>query len=227
MNQEVIRKIQELVISEILEGRPLTEEQLARRLKVSRTPVREALSRLEEQRLVERRKNSGIKLRQPSLREMVEVYDLRTALEGMAARILAAHINREQLQELKALCQKYDRLFGLKHVSGHDFDRADIRIHQKLVDFCGNEHLKRVSGAFQVLTMSFHLTSKLIGDEIPQVPPRFTHGQILAALKNRNPDQAESLIRQHIQESKQNIVGKILGPTFNSAEGGLQTKPAS
>ena len=217
MKNDFAKQVRKITLEEILRGNFLTEKKLAERFGVSRTPIREVLSALEKDGVLERKKNAGIRLRQPALKEIIEIYDLRTALEGIAVRILAIHIDRKTINILETLCRKETRIRKLKSPQSPESDRAEFAFHQKLIDACGNTHLKRVADNFQILTQSFRLTHNLHN------PPHnkegyFTHEQIIVALKAKNPDKAEETTRLHIQEGKENVVRQILGPTVSSGE---------
>ena len=87
-------------------GSRLTSEMLAERYRVSRTPVREALIRLEEDGLVCGTPNAGYELRQPTIAELCEIYELREALEGLAIeRTIRTGVPPELLKELRQACE--------------------------------------------------------------------------------------------------------------------------
>lgn len=215
METSFLSKVQELVVEEALSGARVTEQGLAQQLGVSRTPVREALGSLEEQGILERRKYHGIRLRKPSLRDMIEIYDLRTALEGVAARILAVNIDQNELEELTALAKQCDQLTESRPDNDPENQRIDLQFHHRIVDKCGNRHLKKVFDTFKVLDISFRLYNIK-----PAKMERFkyTHQTIVDALKSRNPDKAEKIMRLHLQESKDFIIKIYLGPNYPLSE---------
>lgn len=215
METSFLSKVQDLVVEEVLSGARVTEQILAQRLGVSRTPVREALGTLEEQGILERRKYHGIRLRKPSLRDLVEMYDLRTALEGVAARILAVNIDQNELKKLDILAKQCDQLTESRLDNDPENQRVDLQFHHRIVDKCGNRHLKKVFDTFKVLDISFRLYN---------IKPakmgkfKYTHQAIVDALKSRNPDKAEKIMRFHLQESKDFIIKVYLGPNYPLSE---------
>ena len=215
METGFLTKVQELVVEEALSGARVTEQKLAEHLGVSRTPIREALGSLEEQGILERRKYHGIRLRKPSLRDLVEIYDLRTALEGVAARILAVNIDQNELKELTALAKQCDQLTKSRLDNDPENQRIDLQFHHRIVDKCGNRYLKKFFDTFKVLDASFRFYN---------IKPakmgkfRYTHQAIVDALKSRNPDKSEKIMRLHLQESKDFIIKIYLGPNYPLSE---------
>lgn len=218
MENAFIKRVEEVVTEELLTGNLLTEQKLAKRLGVSRGPIREALSVLEDKGFLVRRKKAGIKLRHLSLREAVEVYDARICVEGMAARLLVNNISQKTFKELEAINKHY--IFMRKHKSP-DFaaiEVAGLKFHQHLVDKCGNRYLKQMADRFHMIPMGFRLTrladtSHLNGDGILLGKQEHDHEDILKALKAADPDRAEKTVRLHIQEAKEEYINEALGST--------------
>lgn len=109
MKEQLLEQIKEIVFEEANNGASLTENGIARQLNISRTPVREVLSQLEKEGVLERKQRKGIVLCKPLLKEIVEIYDLRSALEGLAGRLLARMMDEATLKKLKELCSKYNK----------------------------------------------------------------------------------------------------------------------
>ncbi|MCK4244383.1 MAG: GntR family transcriptional regulator, partial [Candidatus Omnitrophica bacterium] len=202
--------VRKIVVKEGSSHNPLSEEKIAHQLGVSRTPIREVLSHLEEEGLLERRHKKGITLKEPSLKELIEIYDLRAVLEGLAARLLAAEIDEKTIDELKGLCQNLKRITESKNVTLSEVEKVDLAFHQKIVEKCGNNRLRKVINNFHLITLSFRLTQK---KEFKKRKFHFPHEEILKALENKGPDKAELAIRLHIQEGKESFIKEILGPT--------------
>ena len=97
-------------------GHHLKEEQLAQELGVSRTPVREALHVLQAEGLIEAFPNRGATVRACDLADLEDLYELRALLEGRAARRAATRATPAQLQELRASCERFERLVGTSNL---------------------------------------------------------------------------------------------------------------
>lgn len=210
MKNNLLEKVRKIVVKEGFSQNPLSEERIANQLGVSRTPIREVLSHLEEEGLLERKHKKGITLKEPSLKELIEIYDLRSVLEGLATRLLAAEIDEETIDELKALSQNLNKIKESKKANCSDIEKADIVFHQRIVNSCGNAHLKKIINNFHLITLSFRLTHK---KEFKERKLYFPHEDIINALKNKDPDKAELAMKLHIQEGKENLIKGILGPT--------------
>ena len=218
MENTFIKRVEEVVTEELLTGNFLTEQKLAERLGVSRGPIREALSVLEEKGFLERKKKAGIKLRHLSLREAVEVYDARICVEVMAARLLVGNISPETFKELEAINRRYALLRKQKSPDFAGIELAGLKFHQYLVNKCGNRYLNQMADRFHMIPMGSRLThladtSHLNGDGVLLGKQHHDHEEILMALKTANPDQAEKTVRLHIQEEKEQYVNEILGST--------------
>ena len=105
--QRVYETVKEKISTfQLKPGTRLVEEQIAEEAGVSRTPVREALNRLGQEGLVKIFPQWGSYVREIDLEEIREVFDLREALEGMAARVAASRISEGEIEELKRLCRE-------------------------------------------------------------------------------------------------------------------------
>ena len=216
MENTFIKRVEEVVTEELLTGNLLTEQKLAKRLGVSRGPIREVLSVLEEKGFLKRKKKAGIKLCYLSLREAVEVYDARICIEGMAARLLVGNISQETFKELKAINRRYVLLRKQKSPDFAGIEMADQEFHQHLLNKCGNRYLKQMADRFHMISMGFRLTRladtpHLNGDGVSLGKQHHGHEEILKALKIANPDQAEKTVRLNIQEAKEQYVNEVLG----------------
>jgi DNA-binding GntR family transcriptional regulator len=189
----------------------VTEEELCRKLNASRTSIRGSLEHLEKQGMVERRKKKGTFLRKPSIKEWIELWDFRTGIEGFAARLACANATEADLAELETIIQ--DRLRAGENKDDETANRLDIVFHSRIVELSGNSYLKKAVENLQL----FEQISKIYYF----APPSFSavrdkdyvghHEKIVEALRNRNPDQAEQMMRLHIQGAKKRIIEFVLG----------------
>ncbi|HSO79811.1 MAG TPA: GntR family transcriptional regulator, partial [Chromatiaceae bacterium] len=102
-DQIFTRMRREIVEGQIPPGSKMSEPELARRYGISRGPLREALRRLESSSLVVRRANVGARVIDLSSAQLLDLYYLREALEGMAARLAAERMSAAEIEELRAL----------------------------------------------------------------------------------------------------------------------------
>jgi DNA-binding GntR family transcriptional regulator len=177
---------------ELPPGHRLRSDVLANELKVSRTPVREALRKLETEGLVDASR-SGLVVRQSSEEDLVEIFYLREALEGMAARLAAENATRAEIDELHALFEDMEAVAA----------RGDIALVRKLTGefhllVCRASHNKRLIQSLQGLLDHVRQaqSSTLYMPGRPADALK-EHRALLRAIAKRDPDLAETLARQH------------------------------
>jgi len=188
------------------ENAPVTEVEIAQRLRLSRTPARKALIELEREGLITRRKKKGIFLRRPALKEIAEIYDVRSVFEGFAARIAAEKIDAQYLEQLDVLLEKLRQGFASKDIL--ICAEADMEFHGIIIALADNSILSELAERLNVLERSFFLFQD--PRNMPSDDNPYSHKAILEALRGRKPDDAEQLVRQHIQWAKKRIVEEAL-----------------
>ena len=176
-------------------GDRLVESELADRLGVSRTPVREALQRLETQSMLTR---DGRSLIVASLdhNQLSDLYAVRTELEGLAARLAARHATDEELRVLRGMVTDDRALVG---GDPRVMSRANRRFHKQIHLASHNrfliQQLDLVHRSMALMaTTSFAAEGR---DEVAMVE----HDRIVAALEARNPDAAYAALRMHISKA--------------------------
>lgn len=199
--QEMIyRQIQERILNGYYQpGDPIIERVVAEELGGSRIPVRAALLQLEQDGLVTLIPNRGANVRILSPADLRNLFVARMAIDGMAARLAALHMDPQELepldQEYREILNKNDAPDPERMASlGSDF-------HEKITSGCGNPVIARmaVSIADQV-----RLSRRLY---FPHTSPdqllgfANQHIRIVAAIRDRDPDLAEKLMREHIAET--------------------------
>ncbi len=213
----LLSKVRQIILEECVDGKTVTEGDIAKHLGVSRTPVREVLRHLEEEGLLDRKQRKGISLRRISLREMVEIYDLRSSLEGLAGRLLAERIDDKVLAKLRELARSYQRIIEKKPLVWPQWRKVEIAFHDLIVTQSGNHRLKRLVDSLQLFALSFQFAHQLDLQGIDIRHGRYyTHELIVDALEKRDPDEAEAAIRNHIHEHKMKIIGLFLDTPTNA-----------
>jgi DNA-binding GntR family transcriptional regulator len=187
---EVLRR--SILDGELPPGHRLRSDVLANELKVSRTPVREALRKLETEGLVDASR-SGLVVRQSSEEDLVEIFYLREALEGMAARLAAENATRAEIDELHALFEDMEAVAA----------RGDIALVRKLTGefhllVCRASHNKRLIQSLQgLLDRVRQAQSSTLYMPGRPADALKEHRALLRAIEKRDPDLAETLARQH------------------------------
>lgn len=203
---------QDIVEGRIPSGAKLSETELASRYAVSRAVIREAISRLMSCHLVERKANVGAKVVTLSSAGLIELYQVREALEGMAARLAARHMNETEVHDLQQLLSKHSA--QVKHGVSYYQEAGDVDFHYRIVQGSKNHHLINVliDGMYHLVRM-YRVQLGMAG---PRVTTAFEeHNQIALAIANRDEELAEMLMRRHILYSRNNIKNKLLTPSHS------------
>jgi DNA-binding GntR family transcriptional regulator len=193
-------EIKEYLIDAILCGqlRPgdrIIETRIAQDLGVSQTPVREALRDLELLGFVTSEPFRGTRVRAFTHEELVQIYPIRAAIEGVAARAAATRITTEQLLALE---EQIDRMREASELGDEATAiEADIAFHRIIVEASGNRLLEQFWTSLSLATTTF-LTFSIHRRAIEGLAAR--HEPILEALRARDPDRAEAAMRRHIEE---------------------------
>jgi DNA-binding GntR family transcriptional regulator len=184
----------------LLPGTRFSENEIARRARVSRTPVREALFRLEREGYLEVHAKSGWSVRALDFAALDHLYDVRLILECEAVRKLSAGNPRVALAGLEKIWLVAPRQ---RLTDGARVARLDEEFHAKLVAAAGNPELARLH---QTITERIRIVRRLDFTHPERVIYTYIeHGQILRAILARKPAKAIALLREHIEESKSEV----------------------
>jgi DNA-binding GntR family transcriptional regulator len=177
-------------------GERVREEEVARNLGVSRTPVREALQRLQQRGLLMLAAGRGLVVAQLSQQQVVELYAMREILEGSAARFAAQHATAAEIAILYELQEELKSAEGdaMRHVS------LNRRFHQAIYEAAHNRYLLQTLDS---LNDSF----ALLRSTTFRLPHRQRNSdeerrRIIAAIEQRDPDSAERAAREHIVQAQ-------------------------
>ena len=184
-------------------GHLALEQELAEELGMSRTPIREALIRLEKEGLVEVRPRHGMRVLGISAEDMEEIYEILTCLESMAAELVARHgLTDEQRTELNTAVNDMDTALAQDDLE--TWAKADERFHRLLVDYCGNRRLKSlVDGCFDQAHRARLLTLKL---RPKPTSSNEDHRATVNAIERRDPTAAREIHRLHRMRAGEMLV---------------------
>jgi DNA-binding GntR family transcriptional regulator len=190
----------------------LIEEQLAERLGVSRTPVRQALTMLEAEGLVEIEPNRGATVCSFSIDDVWDIYDLRAVLEGHAARRAAGRIERRELEYLRELTGEMEGLAG--RFDDHEEEiRALVGLNQEfhwtIVEASRNRRLGRLINRTVEIPLMFKAFFWYTPHE--RIISNHYHRQILEALEGGDADRAEIIMREHVYEGRDFVIRALDG----------------
>lgn len=205
LRDEVRERLMEDILSGKLQpGERIVETRVAKELGLSQTPVREALRDLELLGFVVTSAFRGATVRRVSPEDWAEIYPIRAALEGVAARAAAERISEEDVRRLRGLIDvmRSASQRGDKHAT----IAADIEFHAHIVELSGNRVLKQLWQSLRLATTTF-LTVSVTHRPLLELAER--HTVVLEALISRDGAAAEAAMRSHISD----LAGLPFSPT--------------
>ncbi len=195
LTQEIYKNLKNLIVSsQLLAGTPLLEQELAQKLNVSRTPIREALRILESEGLVEIEARHSARVARISIEDVRAAYEVREWLETRVAAKAASQIDNATQEKLKAAAKRMPSEPNT-HEEAVEAESADIEFHDLIIEAASNPIAKRVINECRSVTNRAAYF----------VPPgRYSqskkeHLAILQALADHDPDEADRLMREHIR----------------------------
>lgn len=193
-----------ILLGHLIPGERLMEVQLADEMGVSRTPVREAIRKLELEGFVVMIPRKGAYVASLTLKDIADLFEVRAALEGMAAGLAAERITEEELESLERAIAEGSR--------AHDDDISayvdlDTTFHDIIYQASRNSQLEQIITHLREQIQRFRMTSlsqpgriKLYVDE---------HKKIVEAISARDIKSARSLAREHIENAEQSLLSAI------------------
>jgi phosphonate utilization transcriptional regulator len=192
-------EIEQLILSgELAVGEHVNESDLALRFGTSRGPIREALRALEESRLVRSEKNRGVFVREISVAEADEIYDVREALDQLIGQRVAERATPQQICGLGAVLAQMDDAAAFQDIKS--YHALNLKFHDMLVDFAGNS---RLTESYRLLTkglLLFRLRGLQDGGGL--AVSNTEHKAVIKAVEARDSARAGNLLRRHAVESR-------------------------
>ena len=208
------KRIEQLIVDgELAPGERLNEIKLASRFGTSRGPLREATRSLEAKGLVEVLRNRGVFVRQLSIEEALEVYDVRAALFGLAGRLLAQKMNDELLAKLNGFLDAMEAAAG-----NGDFESyypLNLAFHQTIVESAGNGTLLAEYQRFVKKMHLFRARSLVQGGGLA-VSNR-EHREMVDALASGDIERAHATHWRHVERAKARLIAATGGGAAKTA----------
>jgi DNA-binding GntR family transcriptional regulator len=171
----------------------LDEKTLAADLGVSRTPVREALARLEHEGLVRIVPRRGVYIVRKSKAEIIEMITVWAALESMAARLVCERATDEEIGTLRTLFSKFEDGEVRSHLN--EYSVANLRFHQRIIELCQSPMILQLVQNLLVHVRA--IRGRTIGEDDRAERSIVDHMHIIEALEARDSDLADRLVRDH------------------------------
>ncbi len=218
LQKEAYRFIRQRILSgDIPPGKQVSEYSLSKELGLGRTPVREAISRLQLEGYVERIPRFGTIVRQPSAKDIEDLYELRVALESYAANEAAIHAAKEDIEHLRQLCEDLQQIRREHDLSGTRFLSPEALRHFRATDMSFHIHLIRITGNTRIMQLvtESQVMTRVFCNLIPQqdsnsiVSAYYYHSEVLKAVEESNSDKARTLMIEHIRKSEAGTVENL------------------
>ncbi|HEX3030102.1 MAG TPA: GntR family transcriptional regulator [Clostridia bacterium] len=194
-----------IIVGELKPGERLMEVQLAEKMGVSRTPVREAIRKLELEGLVEMLPRKGAHVADLSVKDLMDVLEVRASMDGLATALSAARITDEEIKELKNIHNQFanyvekDNLKGSikKDVEFHDIIYRSSR-NDKLIQITNN--LREQIHRFRVIYLKDYVSPKELVRE---------HEEIYDSIAKRDVERAHKIAEEHIKTQEETILKSL------------------
>lgn len=183
-------------------GERLMEIPLAEELGVSRTPIREAIRKLELEGFVVMIPRRGTYVANITLKDITQVFEIRSALEELAAGLAAERITEEEIEKLERMLVEIGDLMAAK-----DMERvvsADIEFHEVLYKASRNDRLAEIVHNLREQTMRFRTFSMNQPGRLAKTWEE--HRQLVEAIGSHNPKEARKIARLHMEHSEQTLL---------------------
>ncbi len=199
LSNRAYKAIRGLILSNDLKpGDRLHQEDLAKRFGISRTPILQAISKLEKEMLIETITHKGSFVRKFDNMELLQIYDVRLRLEPLGAGEAARNVDATDISEIKSLLEDFD-----KKVQENDHDRisgTDYALHARIIVASRNKILRDIVSMFSLIMVSNN--RGLLKDPHDSLED---HRRIVDAISRRDVPAAEEAMYNHIASARKNL----------------------
>ena len=202
---------QAILKGELKPGERLMEIQLANKLGVSRTPIREAIRKLELEGLVLMIPRKGAEVAEITEKNMLDVLEVRKALEELAAHLACERITEEGLAELKAAAKEFEQVLKTDDVT--KIAEADVKFHDVLYLSTDNQRLITLLNNLREQMYRFRVEYLKKEEFHPLLLEE--HKKIIEAIESHDQDRANSIIDLHIDNQMETVTDIIRENTKN------------
>ncbi len=196
---------QSILTGELKPGERLLEIHLADKLGVSRTPIREAIRKLELEGLVTMIPRRGAEVAQITEKNLRDVLEVRKALDVLAVQLACERITAEQLDELKKACDEFAALAGTDEVV--KIAEADVKLHDIIVRASDNQKLAQMIHKFSQQMYRYRL--EYIKDKANHEKLVKEHAVIYNCILNRDKEGGARIIEAHIENQERGVIHRL------------------
>lgn len=194
-----------IIVGELKPGERLMEVQLAQKMGVSRTPVREAIRKLELEGLVEMLPRKGAHIADLSVKDIMDVLEVRATLDGLASSLSASRISDEEIKELKHVQSQFVNYVEKENLQGSI--KKDVEFHDIIYRSSRNDKLIQISNnlreqiqRFRVIYLKDYSSTRELVRE---------HNEIIEAIIARDPEAAMKSAQSHIKKQEEAITRSV------------------
>ena len=196
---------EEILGGKLNRGDTLTECALSARLGVSRTPLRAALHRLAEEGLVKISPNRGAVVLGVNAEDLVDIYKIRTRLEGLASSLAAGRISEEDKKRLSESVELSE--FYIRKRDADKLKELDSEFHNIIYEASGNRRLSKILSELHRSIRAYRRLSLTVTDRLERSVAE--HRGILNAILNADAEEADRLTSLHIEAALENLLSAV------------------
>ena len=207
LRDQVYDIIKNMIIHrEIPPGEKINEEQIAKQAGVSRTPIREALCRLDNEKIIEMIPRRGAFVIRQTEATVREVLEIREVLEGLVTRLAAIHMDQKTLSQLTKCLEK------IRSIPDEDrflmkYTQSDILFHSILLEACRNSMLENMMTTVNIHLQIIRLRTVILPGRAKKTVEE--HYEILKAIETGDEVKAETEMRKHVASVRRDAVQHI------------------
>lgn len=208
LREQVYDIIKNMIVHrEIAPGEKINEEQIAKQTGVSRTPIREALCRLDNEKIIEMIPRKGAFVIRQSEETVREVLEIREVLEGLVTRLATIHMDKKTtLGKLEKCLEKISGVpdedrFLMKYT------QADVQFHSILLKACQNRMLQDMMATINTHLQIIRLRTVVLPGRAKKTVQE--HCEIFEFIQKRDGSKAEMMMRKHIESVRRDAIGNI------------------
>lgn len=194
-----------ILTGQLKPGERLMEVHLANRLGVSRTPIREAIRKLELEGLVTMIPRHGAEVAEITKKSLSDVLEVRRALDGLSVELACDRITEEELEELKKACDEFEKTVRGKDVS--QIAKADVALHDIIVRATGNQRLLQLVN--NLAEQMYRYRFVYIKDVSQHEKLIAEHKEIYESIACRDRERASRAAKLHIDNQEKSIISQI------------------
>jgi DNA-binding GntR family transcriptional regulator len=214
LREQVYQALRTIILrGDLASGERIVETKLAQQLQVSRTPIREAIGQLQREKLIVSNPNGGFKVATLSIKDALQLYDCRIALERVSVVGACNSIDSEQLQQLEQYVITAEKLTTSKSKSGKSNRNSfqllelDYQFHRLIAESSGNQWLLTLlEQVFDKMAL-LRLQTTQHNPEVLEI--RLEHRQIYQAIAQKDSNLAQQTIEEHLTASQARVAREL------------------